>query len=478
MKKFDNIDMLAFNLKMMSHKSKKNVLISAGKLEDKEKLLSAFAELSRLSVSLFATAGTHNFLHQNQVHSEEIYKIAEGNEPNIKSFLTSSRFDLIINILTGDNDYDESSDSKLIRSLAIEKGIPLITDVDIAILTIQDMVKKHDDPTLLTEDSGEPWNLHRHFLELVGGFGGYACYHAHFDKAYLISPQNLQLSMVDMQKKWDLYKYLKENYTHQDLVGRISRGVEGMIAQGVTYCRTHLDADSTVKLLPIQAAIEVRERYKDKIRLEFGVQPLQGVLEAESRKYFVEACELADFVGGLPSKDRPTPEKHLDFIMDLARDLNKPLDVHIDQENNPFENETELLAVKTMEHGLEGRVSGVHAISIAAKPEAEQDRVLKLVKDAGVAVIICPSAALSMKQLTLNAPIHNSIAPLRRLLDLQIPVRLGVDNVADLFMPIVDGDMWFECRALMESCRFYDLNKVAEIACDKSGASSSIIEKI
>ena len=32
----------------------------------------------------------------------------------------------------------------------------------------------------------------------------------------------------------------------------------------------------------------------------------------------------------------------------------------------------------------------------------------------------------------------------------------------------MDGDLWFECRMLMESCRFYDLQRVAEIACDKS----------
>jgi cytosine deaminase len=44
---------------------------------------------------------------------------------------------------------------------------------------------------------------------------------------------------------------------------------------------------------------------------------------------------------------------------------------------------------------------------------------------------------------------------------------LGVDNVHDLFMPMVDGDMWTEARMLMESCRFYDIDAVAEWACQK-----------
>jgi cytosine/adenosine deaminase-related metal-dependent hydrolase len=279
--------------------------------------------------------------------------------------------------------------------------------------------------------------------------------------------------MEDMQRKWALYKHLKENYTHEDLIERIGRGVEGMIAQGVTHCRTLVDADSTVKLLPVEAALEVKRRYRDRIHFEIGVQPLQGVLDEESRRYFVKACEKADLVGGLPSKDRPTPEKHIDTIMSVARDLGKRLDVHVDQENNPFENETEMLARKTIEHGLEGRVSAVHAISVAAKPPTEQDRTILLLKDAGVSVICCPSAALSMKQLDMTGPLHNSIAPVPKLLEAGVPVYLGADNIYDLFMPLVDGDMWFECRVLMEACRFYDLRRVAEIACDKSGFVNS-----
>ena len=155
--------------------------------------------------------------------------------------------------------------------------------------------------------------------------------------------------------------------------------------------------------------------------------------------------------------------------MKIAREQNKRLDVHVDQENNPFENETEMLARKTIEHGLEGRVAAIHAISVSAKPAIEQDRIVRLLRDAGVSVICCPSAALSMKQLDMQGPLHNSIAPVPKLLDAGVPVYLGVDNVYDLFMPLVDGDLWFEARLLMEACRFYDIDRVAKLVADKSG---------
>src|SRR5437763_16817196 len=95
-----------------------------------------------LNVELSDTQGTYRFLKQKAIDNQEIHKIADRREPNIRTFLDENRLDLIINVLTGDNDYDEASDSKLIRSLAIEQGIPLITDVDVAIESIDQLVRR------------------------------------------------------------------------------------------------------------------------------------------------------------------------------------------------------------------------------------------------------------------------------------------------------------------------------------------------
>lgn len=463
----DSMEIVGLNLKMLGRQSKKNVLISAGKPADKTRLLESVRELAKLDVRLFATDGTSRFLTEQGVPNEPIFKIGEGTEPNIKSFLEADRFDLIVNILTGDYNYDANSDSNRIRALAVQNSIPLITDVEVAILTIDNVVRNVRDGvySYKVQSREEPWNLKAEFLKLVAQYGGFACHHAHFDKAYLISLANLELSQVDMQLKWKLYKSLKENYTFEDLYERIGRGVKTMVDQGVTYCRTMVDADATVKTLPMEAALAVKKQYAGKIDFEIGVQPLQGVLDAESRKQYERACEMGDFCGGLPSKDRPTPEKHIDIILRIAKNLGKSVDVHVDQENNPFESETEMLAAKAAEHGMEGKVYAVHAISVSAKAPPDQERILRRVKDSGVGIIVCPSAALSMKPLDAYAMLHNSIAPVPALLKAGIPTYLGVDNIHDLFMPIVDGDMWFECRMLMEACRFYDIRAVAKLAC-------------
>jgi hypothetical protein len=459
--------MLAFNLKLLGPRTRKKLLISAGKVQDKARMLPIIRCILTLDIDLFATPGTHAFLKQNDVPSTEIHKITDGRSPNILDFLKANKFDLVVNVLTGDQDYDESSDAKFIRKLSIENGVPLLTDCDVAIAQLEQVLIDAARGTFRyrLSDGSEPWNLKLHFLEAVERLGGVANHHAHFDKAYLITAETLELTQVNMEKKWELYRSLKENYTFDDLVERIGRGLQTMIQQGVTYCRTMVDADSTVGLLPVKAALEVKRKFSNQIQFDIGVQPLQGVLDEASFEQYAEACSLADFCGGLPSRDRPREEKHLDRILELAKKLGKCVDVHVDQENNPDQTETELLALKTIEHGMQGRVFAVHAISLAAKDEREQDRIIEKIVEADLGVIICPSAALSMKQLPMIAPLHNSIAPYAKLRKAGVRCYLGVDNVHDLFMPLVDGDIWTECRILMEACRFYDIQAVAEWAC-------------
>ena len=478
----DPLDLLAFNVKLLGRRSRKNVLLSAGKVSDKQRLLPAVRKLAALNqVDLLATPGTHAFLEAAGVPSTLVHKITEHRDPNILSFLRESRIDLVVNVLTGDADYDESSDAKLIRSLSIRQNIPLITDPEIAEATLEQVVLDQEAGTFAYRAGGaggqgeaagaeQPWNLRLEFLELCRQRGGLAVHHAHFDKAYLISPANLRLSQVDMQRKWELYRQLKESYTPDDLVERISRGAQAMVDQGVGYCRTMVDADSICGLMPVKAALEVKKRFAGRLKLEVGIQPLEGVLEPATRRAYEEACGLADFCGGLPSRDRPTPEKHLDVILSVAKEQGKRVDVHVDQENDPDEHETEMLALKAIEHGMQGRVFAVHSVSLAAQERHERERVAGLLKEAGVGVIVCPSAALSMKQLEVRAPSHNAIAPVPELLAAGVDCYLGVDNVHDLFLPLVDGDVWTECRILMEACRFYDLDAVAALACARVGA--------
>merc|ERR1719443_252000 len=333
------IDLIGFNLKMLAKGRQRSLLISAGSPESKRYLLDSCKKMADIGVGLYTTPGTHKFLTENGVKSIE----TPWNEPNIYALIKEGTVDFVVNILTGDAAYDVESGASGVRSVCVKHGIPLYTDREVAKETIELVLSDLEKGTYKysIQNDDRPWDLKTRFLELVRQRGGWSNHHAHFDKAYLISPANLALGFADMEKKWVLYRHLKENYTHEDLVERISRALQVVVDQGSQYCRTMVDADSIIGLKPIHAAVEVKRRFKDKIRFEIGVQPLEGVLDEACYKQYIQACKMADFCGGLPSKDRGHEEKHLDLVMQTAKKMNKMVEVHVDQENNPLQNETE-----------------------------------------------------------------------------------------------------------------------------------------
>ena len=304
------------------------------------------------------------------------------------------------------------------------------------------------------------------FLKEIREKGGFKCHHAHFDKAYLMNPDRFLKCQVSLQEKWILYRELKESYTQEDLVKRMSKCVDNLVSQGTSYIKTFVDADSVVGQKCIDAGLIIKDKYKDLVKIDLAIQPLEGLENINSRKNFVKACKKADVIGGLPDRDS-SHEVHIDLLFDLAKSLNKPVDIHVGQNNRPDEKETELVLDKIEEHSLVQKVNLVHCISLSSHENSYIKKQAKRMANNNVSVIVCPSAAISMKQdRRYIAPIHNSIAPIEILLNEGVDVKLGIDNIEDLFMPLVDGDLWFETRLLMESTRIYDYNKIINIVCN------------
>lgn len=311
----------------------------------------------------------------------------------------------------------------------------------------------------------ETWNLLSLLREKIAAKGGPVCCHAHFDKAYVITPETLEMTNKHMEVKWDLWKQVKAKYTHENLMERMALSAENMIRQGVKTARTNIDVDSTVGLMCVEAALETKKKYKEKIDIQICSQVLEGALNPAAQEWIEKAAPMVDALGGLPSRDRPNQAEHLDYIFQMAKKHNKTVDVHIDQNNDPEERDTELLAKKVIEHGLQGRVNAVHCCSLAAQPDDYIKEIAQLIKKADMSVIICPRAMIDNQQPRhKTAPVHNSIGPVPQLLEAGVNVCLGVDNVYDYFCPFIDGDLFTELLFLIEACRYYEVEKLVDIA--------------
>ncbi|MFA6521223.1 MAG: amidohydrolase family protein [Candidatus Gracilibacteria bacterium] len=313
------------------------------------------------------------------------------------------------------------------------------------------------------------------FFKEVGKTAGMANCHAHLDRAYTLTPEIWEQASALMEEKWVLNREIKKKHTDESVQERLVYCIEDFIKEGITACRTHVDADSIVDMLVVNAAAKVREKYKGKFTLQLVAHPLEGFLNADSTgfdKYktelFEKACAVCDVVGGLPSRDRKMPggdRKHADFLFSVAKNLGKDIDVHIDQENNPDEKDSDWFIDKIMENKMEGRVTLVHAISTSCMAEEDRQNIYRKIVAAGANVTVCPKAAVSMKQLKNKlAPIHNCIAQVDEMVKAGINVSLGTDNISDIFVPEDNGSLFEEVLMLASACRFYDIPRLAQIA--------------
>lgn len=126
---------------------KKTVLISLGGEENKIKFLEEAEMLHKLGLKIYATHKTSEFLNKNNIPAERLFKIFEKQEPNISTYLSEKKMDLVINIT--DQGYVPKNlleDDYKIRRNTVDFGIPLITNLQAAKLFVQALsLKKNSD---------------------------------------------------------------------------------------------------------------------------------------------------------------------------------------------------------------------------------------------------------------------------------------------------------------------------------------------
>ena len=109
----------------------RRVLLSTGPLVDKVAFIESARLLQGLGIEFFATQGTAEFLASCDIPSTIVYWPSEQRSPNAGEMLEQKRVDLVINI---PKNYQESelSNDYSIRRRAVDFGIPLLTNIQLA----------------------------------------------------------------------------------------------------------------------------------------------------------------------------------------------------------------------------------------------------------------------------------------------------------------------------------------------------------
>jgi carbamoyl-phosphate synthase large subunit len=116
----------------------KNLLISIADTY-KAKLLPYLKLLDEDEWVFYSTSGTHDYLTKNGVGSYFVYKTSDRSEPNIQTLIATRQIEMIINIPTAAG-MEKNTDGFLIRRMAVDHHIPLITNLQIAQIMLQCLI--------------------------------------------------------------------------------------------------------------------------------------------------------------------------------------------------------------------------------------------------------------------------------------------------------------------------------------------------
>ncbi len=307
-------------------------------------------------------------------------------------------------------------------------------------------------------------NLKQQLLSRIKNAGGWVNTHAHFDRAFSLDEHSVKEIYSPLQKKWSIVDSLKKESSIEDIFLRMERATILMHTQECQAFGSFIDVDEAIGDKSILAAEKLKSKWDKRIKMKFINQTLKGVIEKDARYWFDKGAEFVDIIGGLPAKDLGREEEHLDIILSTGKRLNKRVHVHVDQFNTDEESETELLAKKTIEWGMEGKVTAIHSISVGAHPKKKREEIYKLIQEADLSVISCPVAWIDHPRTERLAPSHNAITPVDEMIEWGITVGIGTDNIVDVYKPFGDGDMWTEMKLLLEACKVYNVDVLTQIA--------------
>ncbi len=116
----------------------KTALLTVGGIVNKKRFLQSAIELQEMGYTLYSTSKTYSFLKANGINIKKVFKLNENKHPDVVDLINDGKVSLVINISDKAEESKRDfnflvSDGYRIRRAAIDKNIPLFTDLRLAV---------------------------------------------------------------------------------------------------------------------------------------------------------------------------------------------------------------------------------------------------------------------------------------------------------------------------------------------------------
>ncbi|RJT07476.1 amidohydrolase family protein [Halococcus sp. IIIV-5B] len=249
-----------------------------------------------------------------------------------------------------------------------------------------------------------------------------------------------------LEQGWRTGELNREGRTKESVKARARRVISWFATYGITRVRTHLnvsDAEAS-RYTSAEAMLEIRAEFAGTVELQLVGVPSPGFARDEALYDRLETMlEMGiDVVGGWPHRE-DTREKgiaHVQAALELAEEYDRPVDLHIDETDDPHSRYTEVLASMANDLGIGERVTASHTTAMHSYPNAYADKLRRLLAKSGVSVITNPLSNAVLQGRYDDYPRRRGHTRVDELSEAGVTVGVGQDDISDSANPYGDGD--------------------------------------
>lgn len=296
---------------------------------------------------------------------------------------------------------------------------------------------------IVPQPEGQEWR--NDVLDAQGGLAQPAFVepHIHLDTTQTAGQPawNQSGTLFEGIERWAERKAL---LTHEDVKQRAWQTLKWQIANGVQYVRTHVDV-SDPTLTALRAMLEVKQEVAPWVTLQIVAFPQEGIMSYPNGEALLEeALRLgADVVGAIPhfefTREYGVESLHKAFA--LAQKYDRLMDVHCDEIDDEQSRFVETVAALALKLDMGARVTASHTTAMHSYNGAYASRLFRLLKMSGINFVANPLVNIHLQGRFDSYPKRRGITRVKEMLEANINVCFGHDDVFDPWYPLGTANM-------------------------------------
>ena len=236
----------------------------------------------------------------------------------------------------------------------------------------------------------------------------------------------------------------KQTLTKKETKERAIQTLKKQASHGIQFVRSHVDTTDP-SFTAIEALLEVKDEVKDFMELQLVAFPQEGILSFKNGKNLIkQAVEMGvDVIGAIPHFEfnRDYGVDSLKYIVELAEKYDKLIDVHCDEIDDPNSRHLEVLATLAYESGLKNKVTASHTTAMGSYNDAYVYKLMRLLEMSNINMVCNPLINMHLGGRFDTYPKRRGLTRVKELLENNVNVSFGEDDIKDPWYPMGDGNM-------------------------------------